>query len=105
MTPEGKVKSKIVKGLKELRAAGHSLYWFTPIGSVFGKSGVPDIVICFDGRFVGVEVKAPGKLENVTPLQARAHNEIRDAGGTIFVTDNAEEFIEGLKKWANIATL
>ncbi len=89
MTPEGKVKAKIVAHLKELRASGVPIYWFSPIGSVYGKSGVPDIVVCLNGRFVGVEVKAPGKTGNTTALQEVAHKAIRDAGGACVVVDDA----------------
>ncbi len=99
MTPESKVKAKITKFLKELLNSGESIYWFTPIGSAFGRSGVPDIIVCCRGRFVGIEVKAPGKLNNVTPLQSRAHLDISLAGGKVFLTDDAEQFKEDFRKW------
>ena len=41
MTPEGKVKKKIVAYLKEIGA-----YYFFPATGGYGKSGVPDIVGC-----------------------------------------------------------
>lgn len=91
MTPEGKVKAKIVAYLKELNAARGGLYWFSPIGSVYGKSGVPDIIICDNGRFLGIEVKAPGKLNNTTALQDKAHRDIRAAGGVVLLVDDVEQ--------------
>ncbi len=94
MTPEGKVKAKIVKILKAHRDAGEAIYWFSPIGSVYGKSGVPDIIVCYRGGFIGVEVKAPGKLSSVTPLQTHSHELIRRAGGVVLLTDNAEQVEE-----------
>ncbi len=88
MTPEGKVKAKIVAYLKDMRVAGMEVYWFSPIGSVYGKSGVPDIIVCFEGKFIGIEVKAPGKLKNTTALQDKAHKDIRAAGGGVLLVDD-----------------
>ena len=57
MTPEKKVKNEIVKILKSM-----GVYYFYPVASGYGASGVPDIVACINGRFVGIECKA-GKGE------------------------------------------
>ena len=57
MTPEGKVKDKIRKFLKELPRCWH----FAPVSNGMGVAGIPDILCVIDGRFVGIECKAPGK--------------------------------------------
>ena len=49
-TPEKKVKSKVVVQLKELGA-----YYFYPVTSGFGASGVPDIIACYKGKYFGFE--------------------------------------------------
>ena len=77
-TPEGKVKDKVVAILKE-----HGAYYFFPATGGYGRSGVPDIVCCFQGRFIAFECKA-GK-NTVTALQAREINAIEAAGGVAFV--------------------
>ncbi len=64
MTPEAKVKKKIVAVLKE-----HGAYYFYPVTGGFGRSGVPDIIVCHAGRFIGIECKA-GK-NKPTPLQEK----------------------------------
>lgn len=74
MTPEGKVKAKAVALLK---AAG--AYYFFPVTGGFGKSGVPDIVACVRGHFLGIECKA-GKGKT-TALQDFNLKQIGDAGG------------------------
>ncbi len=91
MTPEGKVKEKIRQYLK----ARGDCYSFTPIGSAFGKAGVPDRVVCWQGKFVGIEVKAPGKLNTQTPLQKKAQKEIEAAGGVYLLVDS----VEAVKAW------
>ena len=73
-TPEAKVKRKVADALKKLGA-----YYFYPVTGGYGKSGVPDIVGCYEGRFFGIECKA-GKGK-VTALQARNLEEIAAAGG------------------------
>lgn len=40
MTPEAKVKAKVVKVLKEF-----GVYYFYPVTGGFGRSGVPDICV------------------------------------------------------------
>ena len=78
LTPEKKVKNKVVRLLKE-----HGVYYFFPATYGMGRSGVPDIVCCFGGHFVGIECKA-GK-NKATPLQLHELAAIRKAGGTTFI--------------------
>lgn len=77
-TPEGKVKDKVVKMLKE-----HGAYYFFPATHGMGRSGVPDIVCCVNGRFLAVECKA-GK-NTPTLLQLREINSVRTANGVALV--------------------
>lgn len=76
--PEVKVKRKVVDILK---AAG--AYYFYPVTGGFGNSGVPDIVVCYQGRFIGIECKA-GK-NKPTPLQEQNLERITQAGGISLV--------------------
>ena len=87
MTPEGKVKAKVKKVLTE---AG--VWYAMPLGSTFGKRGVPDFVACCDGRFLSIETKA---------LQEYEMQRIRNAGGTAIVVDdsNVGALAEWLDSW------
>ena len=61
------------------------------------KSGVPDIVACIDGRFIGIEVKRPASRSTVSPLQAYNLDKIEEKGGLSMVAWNVEmvrEFLE-----------
>lgn len=81
LTPEGKVKRKVVEVLKK-----HELWYFFPANNGFGKSGIPDIIAIVDGHFVGIEVKsATGKP---TELQKICGRQIEEAGGTWLVVSN-----------------
>lgn len=87
MTPESAVKKKVVDILK---AAG--AYYFFPATGGFGRSGVPDIIVCFKGRFIGIECKAGDNTP--TALQQRELMRIIDAGGSAFVVN--EESLNAL---------
>ena len=76
-TPESYEKAEIKKYLDSIDA-----WYFCPYMAGFGKSGVPDIIACIDGIFVGVEVKREGK--EPTPIQQRRIEEIEAAGGIAF---------------------
>lgn len=78
MTPEAKVKKRVVAVLKE-----HGAYYFYPVTGGYGRSGVPDIVACWQGRFIGIECKAGDNT--TTPLQEKNLREIKENGGIALV--------------------
>ena len=79
-TPEAKVKAKITKVLRE-----EGVYYFFPATGGFGRSGVPDIVCCVGGMFLGIECKAGNNKP--TALQANELEAIRRAGGVAIVAN------------------
>jgi len=79
-TPEKKVKDKVVAVLKQRGA-----YYFFPSTFGLGRSGVPDIICCSNGRFLAIECKA-GK-NTPTPLQIREMTAIAEAGGIAIVVN------------------
>jgi hypothetical protein len=79
-TPEKKVKTKAVAQLKTLGA-----YYFYPVTGGYGASGVPDIVACLKGRFIGIECKANGNKP--TALQQMNLDQIATQGGIALVID------------------
>lgn len=95
-TPESKVKRKVTKALKEIGA-----YYFYPATGGFGKSGVPDVVACYRGRFFGIECKAGGNKP--TALQAKNLSEIEEAGGFSMVVneDNVDNLLPLMVAWVN----
>ena len=78
LTPERKVKNKVVSLLKARGA-----YYFFPATYGMGRSGVPDVICCFSGRFLAIECKAGANKP--TELQLRELNSIEAAGGTALV--------------------
>ena len=74
-TPESKVKSKVTAILRAC-----NIWYFFPANNGFGKGGIPDIIACVDGRFLGIECKA-NALRKPTALQLACKAEIERAGG------------------------
>ena len=88
MTPEGKVKAAVKAFLKAKGA------WFcTPMGTGFGNSGVPDFLVCWNGKFIAIETKAPGKRSNTTVLQDKQIMGIHTAGGIAVVVDDVSMLV------------
>ena len=79
-TPEKAVKAKVKAVLDS-----EGVYYFMPPANGFGRSGVPDIVACVNGLFVGIECKANGNKP--TALQIREIEAIRRSNGVAVVVD------------------
>ena len=88
MTPEAKVKKKVVNVLKE-----NGAYYFFPATGGYGRSGVPDIVACYRGVFIGIECKAGNNKP--TALQEAELRKIKEANGFTLVVN--EENINDVK--------
>ncbi len=62
-----------------LASLGGDVFFWKEHGGPYGSSGVPDVICCYKGRFLGLEAKLPsGKL---TALQSRTIEKINRAGG------------------------
>jgi pantoate kinase len=98
MTPEGKVKAKVKAWLKE-----NGIWFCMPMGTGFGNSGVPDFVCCWNGKFLAIETKAPGRLNNTTAMQDAQIAAIRAAAGIALVVDDVS-MLDTLKEKENANT-
>ena len=77
MTPEGKVKEKVKKVLKEYNA-----YYHMPVQNGMGKPSL-DFICCHKGRFLAIETKTEkGKL---TLRQEATIDEMQKAGAIVLV--------------------
>ena len=90
------VKQQVVKMLKDRGA-----YYFYPVASGYMSIGVPDIVACVDGCFIGIECKA-GKGKP-TLLQLDNLKRIEASGGFSVVVNesNVNQLEELIKSWVN----
>lgn len=88
---EKDIEKKIKKWLKD-----NHFYFFKVHGSSFMLPGIPDIIACVHGHFVGIEVKNKGKLWNQSEEQ-KIHQELIEAsGGTYILADSLQTVEEAL---------
>lgn len=89
MAAEKTFETKVKKFLDE-----QGCYWIKTHGDRFSKKGVPDLIICCNGFFIGCELKA----ENGKPSELQKHHVelIQKAGGIslILYPSGYEEFKE-----------
>ena len=80
----------IVTAIKKyLASLGSDVFFWKEHGSVYGTNGVPDIICCYKGRFLGLECKLPGG--RLTELQKRAIEKINRAGGVACRVESVED--------------
>lgn len=87
MAQEKQFENKIKDFLKDNNC------WFVKFfANAYTKSGIPDILACVNGRFVGIEVKA----KNGKPSDLQIYNlqKIEDSGGfaVLLYPDDFEDF-------------
>lgn len=96
MAAEKQFENKIKGWLKD-----HNCYYVKFFANRMTKSGVPDILACVNGYWVGIEVKA----QNGHPSELQYYNvrQIRKAGGFAYIVypsgwDQLRHILEGILK-------
>lgn len=92
MEKEKSFENKVKKYLKS-----KGIYYFKYFGNAYSTSGILDLTLCVNGKFIGVEIKA--EKGKVSPLQEYNINEIKRCGGIAIVLrpsgfDNFKQLIE-----------
>ncbi|MFA5714196.1 MAG: hypothetical protein WC998_00465 [Candidatus Paceibacterota bacterium] len=97
-------ESDIVKKLENaLTAQGCFAVKYTP--SQFSRTGIPDLLVCINSRFVGIEVKVvenENRTPDVTDLQYNKLEKIANARGLGLVVAYEKN---GKKKWRVYKTI
>jgi hypothetical protein len=84
--PEGRLTRKIRIVFER---AGGRVFKIQGIEESHQEAGIPDLLICLWGLFIGVEVKQPGG--RLRPLQRVVLHEIFKAGGVAAVVETVEQ--------------
>lgn len=88
----------IVDKIKAYLETIPNLFFWKEHGGQYGTAGIPDIIVCYKGKFIAFECKLPGRKP--TLLQAITLRKIMLAGGIAVVVtslDQAKEIIESIK--------
>ena len=84
------LEREIVAAIKKyLSSLGSDVFFWKEHGSVYGTNGVPDIICCYKGQFIGLECKLPGG--RLTALQKRTIEKINRAGGVACRVESVED--------------
>lgn len=86
---ESRLSRKIMDAL---RLEGY--FCFKVHGSEYMMTGLPDIIVCAGGLFIGLETKVPGKLGNTSASQKRVHTKIHAAGGAVYTVASVSKALE-----------
>jgi len=79
-----------------LRAEGY--FCFKVHGSEHMMAGLPDIIVCAGGLFIGLETKMPESRTNVSMRQQYVHGLIRAADGIAEVVCSSDEALKVIAK-------
>lgn len=82
--PEARLQRRIQQYLKS-----EGVFVFKVHGSEFMLAGLPDLIACLDGFFLGIEVKMPGN--STSPRQDYVHELISNSGGVVIVVSSVGE--------------
>lgn len=77
---------------------GKNVWYFKHAASASMKVGIPDIVACIKGRFVGIEVKQANGHQS--DAQKVCEKNIREAGGEYWLVYSYEDFIDKFNEFA-----
>lgn len=83
---EGQLTSQIKNYL-----ASKGCYCEKIFGGGYQASGIPDLIVCYKGLFIAIEVKSPTLKGRASDIQKLKIRRIRECGGIAFITDNLEE--------------
>ena len=89
-------EQKLIDQIKAYLKDRPDTFYFKSHGGFYGTAGIPDIIICHKGKFVGLECKAKGRKP--TLLQQLTINKIKKACGIAVVVYSLDEVKELLKQ-------
>lgn len=91
-------EQEIVDKIRNYLKTIPNLFFWKEHGGQYGTAGVPDIIICYKGKFIAFECKVPGRKP--TLLQALTIRKILSANGIAVVItslEQAKQVIESIK--------
>ena len=91
MTKESTIQKNIIDYLRDQGA-----YVFNVHGSPYQDVGTPDLLVCYEGRFYGFEVKRPG--EKLTVMQKHQVAKVIGAGGVAHRVEKVGDVAEVLRR-------
>ncbi len=82
-------ENDLIMHIKRYLATLPKCFFWKEHGGQYGTAGIPDLIVCYKGRFLGLEAKV-GK-NKPTKLQEHTIEQIRIAGGIAVVVRSVDD--------------
>lgn len=82
-------EAQLIQNIRKYLATLPECFYWKEHGGQYGTAGIPDIIVCYKGRFIALEAKV-GRNQP-TRLQAATIVQIRHAGGIAAVVRSVED--------------
>lgn len=82
-------ESELIKKIKAYLKTVDACFYWKEHGGQYGTAGIPDIIVCYKGRFIGMEAKVGNNKP--TPLQEYTIKSIVSAGGIASVVRSVDD--------------
>lgn len=93
--PEARLTNKIKAAIQ----AEYPGSWAVKVhGGPYQTAGIPDLLVCIEGRLVGFEVKVPGREKTLTPRQDATLKALRRAGALASMITSVEQALTLLRE-------
>ena len=79
----------LIEEIKKYLQTKNELFYWKEHGGQFGTAGIPDIIVCYKGKFIAFECKKPGGKPTI--LQKITLNKINKAKGIAVVVTSLEQ--------------
>lgn len=83
------IEQDLVNKIKKYLQTKQDLFFWKEHGGQYGTAGIPDIIVCYKGKFIAFECKKPGGKPTI--LQKITLNKINKAKGIAMVVTSLEE--------------
>jgi len=89
-------EQEIVDSIKKYLQSVPNLFYWKEHGGQFGTAGIPDLIVCYKGKFIAFECKRPGGKPTI--LQRITMNRIDNAKGIVKVVTSVEQVKEVIER-------
>ena len=79
----------LIVHIKRYLATLPDCFFWKEHGGQYGTAGIPDLIVCYKGRFLGLEAKVGSNRP--TKLQEHTIKQIQKAGGTAVVVRSVDD--------------
>ena len=93
-------ESQIKRSIREL-LRWNKIFYYNAFGGPLSQKGISDLICCYKGRFVAIEVKK--KAGKLSPDQETFLQHVNESGGLGFVARSVEDVIHALGLKVNIS--